>query len=426
MGARLLLQPLTIVGAYLAFTLILYQFGPIPYPTQNRLWLLLYLAALLTLLGVAYLRAVARPAVPSLFGASKIVLVGGGLASVIVLFPSAWAYTAYMPWDVLSAFQNQNRSYLGLSEQLAATEGARNWVIALRVLTQPLTYAALPLGIIYWRRSNLAKFAAVAAATSALIFSVLRGTDREVADLIIIGVSAIVIARARSRIAGEPVTKLPLKKIFGGLAVVLALITAYQLFSDRKSDRMGTLSAFCLGVNSGACVDYDHPSVAALPVQQKFAVAMATGYFTNGYYGLQLALSKPWEPTWGLGHSAGLRRLSELVTGESNVTYRTYEYRNRDDGWPGEYMWASSVTALANDVSFWGAALVFGVFGFVWGRSWVSATFGFSDPAAVVFCLSMHTLFYFSANLQVLLTLEGYATVITWLIVWGVTSRARA
>jgi hypothetical protein len=41
-----------------------------------------------------------------------------------------------------------------------------------------------------------------------------------------------------------------------------------------------------------------------------------------------------------------------------------------------------------------------------------------NDSAAIVFCLATFSVLYFPANLQILQTLEGYTTVVFWLLAW--------
>jgi hypothetical protein len=76
------------------------------------------------------------------------------------------------------------------------------------------------------------------------------------------------------------------------------------------------------------------------------------------------------------------------------------------------------LTSVANDVGFPGAVLIMGVFAWFWGRSWIDAVVAANDSAAIVFCLAMYSVLYFPANLQILQTLEGYSTVIFWIVAW--------
>jgi hypothetical protein len=201
------------------------------------------------------------------------------------------------------------------------------------------------------------------------------------------------------------------------LVGALALAVSGSVFVERKEDRMSTVNAFCF-LNSGACADYAHPLIAGMNDGGRFAASMSVAYITNGYYGLSLALEKPFETSWGMGHSPAISRIYYTITGIEGVNRKTFNYRNIDEGWPEEYYWSTILTSIANDVSFPGALFVMAVFAWAWGRSWIDAVVARNDSAAIVFCLATFSVIYFPANLQILQTLEGYSTVVFWVFAW--------
>lgn len=410
---------------YLGSSVLLYFAGPIAYPNVNSLGLAFYLTAAFAVMCIGYSVAIRYPPIPSRRPHAGRTIVIGALLGVVMLFPTSWAYTGSMPWEVLTAIRDQKAAYLAMQDQLEATTDSRQIVILLRMLTQPFTFAAVPLGIIYWRTLNTPiKVCVLGAAMTSLVFSALRGTDREVADLGIVVLSSIMVSRARLSILNGPKPAPSAKKIALIVLGCLFVLGAYTAFSNRKAERMGTINEFCLGA-SGVCANYQSPLVRLLSPQDKFSIAQASAYFTNGYYGLSLALTKPLESTFGLGHSPALMRLYQLLTGDQNIAFRTFNYRGIDDGWPDLFFWSSMPTSLANDVGFLGALALLAIFGAVWARSWAHASYGANDAAAVVFVLSMQTIFYFPANLQVLMTLDGYSTVVFWVVAWHLTANGK-
>lgn len=331
-----------------------------------------------------------------------------------------------MPWEFLAAIEDQRSAYSSLANQLAATEGQRGPIILLRAIAMPFVWAVIPLGVIYWSRLGwIYRGLLVSTVLCSLIFSALRGTDREIADLLIISGSAYAVAAGRKRLEVVRGTRPAPARGTGFLArrwrvavvAVLALTVSGSVFVERKEDRMATVKAFCF-LNSGACADYNHPLVVQMNESGRFATSMSVAYITNGYYGLSLALEKPFQTTWGIGHSPALVRIYGVLGGEETIVARTFNYRNIDDGWPQEYYWSTMITSIANDVSFPGAVIVLGMFAWLWGRSWVDAVFARNDSAAIVFCISAFSVMYFPANLQILQTLEGYSTVVFWLVAW--------
>lgn len=418
--------PLLVGLGFLLFTFLLFLFGPIDYPVKNYLGVVTYFIVVLAVLNFGFRAGARRPAQGSRLEISRVVFVVGAVAALVLLVPSCYYYTGKMPWEALGAVQNQHLAYSSLAEQLDLTEGQRGPIIFARSLAMPFIWAVIPLGTIYWKKLNwYYRSLFLSTVLCTLIFSALRGTDREIADVLITGGSAYAIAVARRALGNalSPASpwarsgNLLLRRWRMALAGVLVLTVAASVFVERKEGRMGTVSAFCF-LNSGACADYTHPIVVNMNDSGKFAVSAGSAYLTNGYYGLSLALEKPFYSSWGLGHSSAIARIYGSIVGEAQLALPTYNFRNGDEGWPQEFFWSTMITSIANDVSFPGAVLVMGVFAWAWGRSWIDATRARNDSAAIVFCLATFSIFYFPANLQILQTLEGYSTVLFWLSAW--------
>lgn len=425
-AARLGRLPINAGLAYLAFTFLLFLFGPIDYPIKNNVLVVIYFMLICVVMGLWFRFALRQHLRASTLNISRPIFVVGSILAVLILMPSSYYYTGKMPWEFLSSIGDQRQAYSSLSSQLAATEGQRGPIIVLRALAMPFVWAVIPLGIMHWSRLGwIHRGLFFSTILCSLIFSALRGTDREIADLLIVSGGAYAVAMARKRVAleagtGRAATGSPglLARRWRVMVIgALALTVSGSVFVERKEDRMTTISAFCF-LNSGACADYSHPLIAGMNDSGRFATSMSVAYITNGYYGLSLALEKPFIPSWGIGHSSAISRIYELVASGGNIETRTFNYRNIDDGWPQEYFWSTMLTALANDVSFPGAVFLMGLFAWAWGRSWMDAVFARNDSAAIVFCLATFTVLYFPANLQILQTLEGYATVVFWMVAW--------
>lgn len=418
--------PINVGLCYLAATFLIFLIGPVDYPVTNYVLISTYFVLVCVFLAFGFRVAVRQPVRISTLKFSRAIFVSGSVLSILVLVPSSYYYTGKMPWEFLSAIEDQRSAYASLAGQLAMTEGQRGPIIILRALTMPFIWAVVPLGVLYWARLGLIyRVLFFAAILCSLIFSALRGTDREIADLLIVSGSAFAVATARKRLDRQQAPLPTATKPAGFLArrwraavvVVVALTVSGSVFVERKEDRMNTVSAFCF-LNSGACADYNHPLVVGMNDSGRFATTMTVAYITNGYYGLSLALEKPFRSSWGVGHSSALNRISDVIGGDQNIKFNTFTYRNIDDGWPQEYFWSTMLTSIANDISFPGAVVFMGFFAWFWGRSWMDAAVARNDSAAIVFCLATFSVIYFPANLQILQTLEGYATVVFWVIAW--------
>ena len=419
-----MLPPLMVFG-YVVGTFLLFLFWPIDWPIYGSdRWTTLIgyvtlcfttIAAGMRLGGEGQTTVVA--ALPNL----KVLLaIGAGLAALL-LVPSSFAYTDRGPWQVLDALRDQGWAYKQLQIQLYATTGQRTVIAVLRTLAAPFTFAVLPLGIVHWARIGWTGRISVAVAVSAsIIFSIMRGTDKEIADLLITGLAATLVSFGRSVAVGMGGRHLLMRYLRPVLIGLLCFYMAQGLSTDRKDARLGgyvSRTAVCAN-DSRICADLDSGGIAWLPLRQRFGLTLFILSTCSGYYGLELALEKPFDPAWGLGHSPAALSVYEAVTGDPSLHTRTFTWRNGEDHWSEEYYWSTLITWIANDTGFAGAPFVLALLGYFWVRWWREAAAGMSDSAVILFVLATTAIFYLPANNQVFASYEGYSTFAAWLAVW--------
>jgi len=425
--------PLFVVLGYLIATFALFLFWPINWPIYYRSeWLRLigYVALCFATIAFAMRAGANGPArLTAPLARLDLLLVAGAVASIIVLVPSSYSYTGRAPWEFVGALRDQGAAYHEYQLRLYATEGTRNSIAALRAMLAPLTYVVLPLGIIRWRTiSNVGRLAVLATVLASADFSILRGTDKEFADLFIVGGAAAFVAFGRSRAMGMKATVLARRMWPAAIIAIVFIYIAQGLSIDRKGERNGgyaNATSACAN-DSDICADLDSKLISWLPLPQRFGATSFILSTSSGYFGLALALEKPFQPAFGLGHSPAALSVYEAVTGDNRPHLRTFTYRNGDDHWSEDYYWSTLVTWIANDVGFVGALPVLGLLGYLWGLWWREATAGLSDPAAALFTIVTTMMFYFPANNEFLASYEGYTILLAWLSVWLWHRRARA
>lgn len=423
--AGLTRAPLAIVFGYVVATFLLFLLWPINWPiydTSDWLRLIAYVGACLaviawaTMVGSAGATRVTAP-LPWL----SILLPAAAIAAVVLLVPSSFAYTGKGPWEVMDALQDQGGAYHRLQVQLLTTTGQRTTIAVLRAIAAPSIYAALPLGIIHWRRIGwIGRVSVLVTVFTSIIFSIMRGTDKEIADLFVIGTAATFVSFGRARAMGEASAQL-VKRYWMPAAIALVfLYFAQGLFTERKDERLhgyASRTAVCAN-DSRICADLDNPVIAWLPLRQRFGLTVFILSTCSGYYGLELAVEKPFEPAWGIGHSPAALSVYETVTSDRGPHLSTYTYRNGDDHWSEDNYWSTLIAWIANDVGFVGAIPVLALIGFLWGKWWREAAAGMSDPAAVLFALATTMIFYLPANNQVFASYEGYTIFTAWIAIW--------
>jgi hypothetical protein len=420
--------PIRLVLGYVAATLVVFVFGPFDWPIENWSALLGFLAATMFALWLGFRWAVARDAAETSFGGWRRVIVLGAIASLIILFVAAPVYTGRTPWEVLDALRDPGAAYRALQDQLELTAGTRGPIALARILTWPLVFAALPLGILNWRemRTRLRVFMLVAVA-AILVSSVLRGTDREVADLIAVTGGAGLVLFAR-RIGHEGLTLRALLRRYGVvmLAGMIVLGVAAALFAQRKEERYVTF-ALCLSGDENypteICADLDHPWFGLLDERQRFTASMAAAYFTQGYYGLALALDLgDFRSTWGLGNAPFAMAAYVSLTGDDELYERSYTYRLRE-AWSDEHRFSTMFPWIANDISFPMIPALMLLIGGIFGASWRDAVFGRNDCAAVVFMFFLLMMAYLPANNQITLVPDHLFALLAWIYLWRCTRR---
>ena len=417
--------PLILVFGYVVATFVLFMVWPVNWPiyhAEDWARLIAYVLLVLAVIGGATHLGSSGPArVTAPLAFLPFLLVLGAVAAAALLIPTSYAYTGRPPWEALDALRDQAMAYRRLQSQLWANAGQRNGVVILRAVLAPLIYAVLPLGIIHWRTVGLVGRVAVAVTMLAsIVFSIMRGTDKEIADLFIVGVSAAFVSYGRARALGQQGAELVRRHWRWGLVAVIFVVFAQGLFTERKSERLGNFvsrTTVCAN-DSHICANLDNPWISWLPQRQRLGLTVFILSTCSGYYGLELALEKPFESSYGAGHSPAAMTVYETLTGDTSLHLRTYTWRNAEDHWAEEFYWSTLVTWIANDVGFLGALPVLGAIGWLWGRWWREAAAGMSDPAAVLFVLATTVMVYFPANDQVLAGYDGYLVLGVWVSIW--------
>jgi hypothetical protein len=412
--------------AYLGVTIIAFVAGPFDWPVDNWTTLLCFLAAVTLAMYGGFRLALTRPAVGAPFDGWRLVIVLGAIANVVILFPAAYAYTGKMPWDVFSALRDQQAAYEELQQTLLLTADTRTPVVLARTLAAPLTFAVVPLGLLHWGRMSIQlRILFVVSIGSTLAFSILRGTDREIADLVLISGAATMIKLARLIVhekirLSDIVRRYALGIIFAGLA----FLAAATLFIDRKEGRVTDIHYFCFDETT-ICADFDHPILRAFGERGQFALVMAAAYASNGYYGLSLALGLNFHSTFGLGHAPFLMKAYSDLVGSDALYEQSYTYRLRELGWDDLRVWSTMFPWIANDIGFLMMPVLMLVIGWIFGGTWRDAVLAREDRAAIVFAFMTIMIAYIPANSQLTLVSDSYFSFVVW-IAWWLLGRRRS
>lgn len=404
---------------YVVTSLIVFWFGPIPWPVSNAAELALFQLASFVVLVIGYLSGGQAAAINCHFDFRPAFLVG--LIGVLVLqVPITLTYTGKFPWEVIDAIGDQRGVYEEMLDQLTETQGERFYVPLLRALIMPIYFIGVGYGLLNFKSLNrLKKTLLLVSLLCPVNLSLLRGTDKEIADLIIVIFGFLLVGHCRYLCQQNYVTRrsIPIGAKRVVLTVFVVVMLFFFFFSYRKYQRLDGVIDFCIQEGS-ICADYSGPFLSLLPESVAFGFAMISAYLTNGYYGLSLALDLPFESTFGLGHSSAMLSLFERLFGEAGLSENTYIAKISDLGWDSRYYWASLYTWLANDIHFIGALAAVGCLARWLRLAWRDAVFANNDSAAVVFVLLCIAFIYLPANNQIGQTFDLYFSFIGAFVIW--------
>jgi len=358
----------------------------------------------------------------SIFNTKKIALIG--LIGIIILqVPVTLTYTNKYPWDLFTALADQRKVYEEMLAHISANAGKRFWVPLFRSLLMPFYFVGITYLTLNFKMVNpFFKFLLIIGILCPINLSLLRGTDKEIGDQLIIFVSLMLVLYSRNAILSER-NSFNLRKLFYlFIGLVFLGITFFLIFTYRKYLRVDGNIYFCMHDRS-ICPDYSGWVISLFPDFVKFGFGMITFYLTNGYYGQYLALGLPFDFSYGIGHCSALLTVFEKISNSKNLFELTYIYKISNLGWDYRYYWATFQTWIANDLSFPGTLIFVAYLGRLYRQAWRDAIYARNEFATVFFLMLNITFTYFSANNQVANTFDLYFTLIGSFILWKFFSR---
>lgn len=355
--------PLLLMVGYLLFTYAVFHWGPIDWKVADTSKITLFLIGCVGFAIFGYLlglRAEVRQ-VPALPWRTFFWI--GGIASLLFVVPTAFIYTNKFPWDAIWLSGCQNAAYLNMIGVLNESNPQTRMIFAMmKAVFAPFVFAVLPLAVLHWSKLRPSEAVLLALHLLAVVsISLLRGTDKEIGDIIMVLLAAIPLVGCRVFLLHNTRASM-----FYGLCFLVAaiLVGSGLLFMERKDARMHRSYPVIAAHHDGSCSlnrtsclcarekllaqeqkapatpaqkEVNAPVVesktlpvtspyaqnrfgkaylqaqsarraTAMPIMttirsENFYAVMAASYLGQGYHGLSLALHEPFTSTYGLGHS---------------------------------------------------------------------------------------------------------------------------
>lgn len=406
--------PVYLACGWLLLPLFLVFFGPLDYSIEKPSLLISFILLCILAFLLGYI-LFSTPRQRSIGGSQSKrrlnnSLQAAGVLAILLVEPSVFAYTGKHIWQVSSIF-DQREAYLNLLTSLEHGSAFRSMISLLRGFSAPLIYMALPIGIIHWKNlTHRSRILFLLTVCSIVIFSLFRGTDKEVGDLLIFFISGLAIAHGSRYTTGWRPRARTVRRAIGLLFFLIFLFIL--IFAYRKISRYDGNLSFCL-YNDVACFSTENSGSifdAAL-----FSLGMLSAYVSQGYYGLSLALALDYNWTFGIGHSPFLISIFSSIIDSISIYQDGLLFALRSAGWDDRYVWSSVFPWLASDLTFYGVPPFLFFIGAIYSRSWLVAITQRQASAIMTFSLLSIFLAYAPANNQLAQSPDYYIATLFWL-----------
>jgi hypothetical protein len=420
-GLGLRLLPGLFFVVYLTLTVLLFAFGPWPWPVQDGTLLYGFLAAAHLALLIGYLSAASgEPRGYSALLTPRRLLPISLLANLLLLGPTVAARTGSFLPDVAAGIANPGAAY-----NLSVTwrEGGPLLIVEyVRILLAPLLAVGVPLTIYYWRALRpWSRLLGLLTILGAVATYVAMGTNKAIADLILV-LPWLVLA---SHVAGF--RRLRRRHVVAaGAGLLIAFLLFFAFFTAGQLTRRGSGAQHGYFSAAQIFADQRHPLVGWLPDEPRAGALALIMYVTHGYYAVYLSLQEPFIPMFGVGNSFFLQRNAARVLDAPQIQTLPYPMRIEYQGWDAMGLWSTIYPWLASDLSFPGVLLLVFLIGRLYAQSWLDALGGSNPFAVVTFGMLTLMLSYFPANNQIGQDGEALVAFLVILTCWRLTRSRRS
>jgi hypothetical protein len=394
-------MPLKIIATFWGLTLFLFYldlynaYGSAP----NKILLFLFMVPnILILLAVQKTNFGVLPAImPSLPNALRYFRVAF-LASLLLLPLNIFFYTGSGLREFFVLFSDPLEAYSRMHQSVSGDRSERLGFLLLKLSLSWLLVGLVPLGIILHKRGQIKTATLLATLLIFFVLSVFRGTDKELADIMIFLLAGSFLASPKI----APKTKSKPLKILSRQTLVLSFGSAVFLyfFAFRKSERLTNLTVHCFQ-NTSVCMDI--PSTEVNPVQ--FLIMMLYRYATHGYYGLAASFDAQYAVCPFIGDSRVMRYIFEQfgVTCSNTITEQLGNV-----GWTSSGAWSTGFTQLANNFGHIPVYLYILCFAISLKAFYSTYLQHSCYLSGVMYMLNFFILFYMVGNLQIQQVGEQY------------------
>lgn len=241
-----------------------------------------------------------------------------------------------------------------------------------------------------------------------IISGVLRGTDKEFFDVI----NMIIITAVYKKMIG--------KKFFLYAALIPAFLVLFLL---RRLGRFDNNLPMCLP-DSIACFSSQSFVAKTFGFDAEVLFVFLTNYITQGYQALHYAFFLDFNFNFLLGHMPPVKRSACKIV-ESLCSVDDYQIKLYEIGWDTTTRWTSAHTILANDFSFFGVPFFFLFMGLVFSKSKYHWNMYKDQMSLASLILVSSFILFSSANFQIAISLDWAMALIFFIYLGTFRNRAK-
>lgn len=410
--------PIAYFFCFLNLSLLVFAYGPWPWPIADPETFYGFLIACHVMLLVGYLNGARQPIGGNRWKVDPEKLLFISVVVNLVLLVPTMLVRTDGNLNPLAALSDPAAAYAQV--QASAGTEASVGVMVTRMFLGPISILLLPMTVMFWERLRpIVKFLAILSIFLNTSSWILVGTNKGIGDLVI-QLPWLLIARARS--GKMKITKGHVAAITTCVAALVVLFVYF--FTSTQSARGGIAEVPERFANTDIYVDNNAPLYTITPDPLKPSFRGLTAYLSNGYYGLNLCMQLPYVPTYGAGNSIFLSIVEQRLIGSDYLAEQSYPARAENAyGWLRLNFWHSFYAWWASDITFPGVIGLMFIVGWLFALSW-SDTVKTENPFASSMMIQFVILItYLGANNQTVQVAEGFSSFYVLLVFWLVTRR---
>ncbi|WP_060678265.1 hypothetical protein [Virgibacillus halodenitrificans] len=398
---------------YLMFTVFLFEFGPWPWPVENKVLLYSYLIINNFLLLLGYFIGINTKRISRSNMNYETWFKLSLLISIVLLVPTSLTRTGQLFPSFVGVLENLGNAYF---ETRQIRQENSSVVEYIRMLFSPILFSLYPLTLYYWSEIRKRyKYISLIVCILYLLISINMGINKVVVDYLIILFVIITIKKFNLFKKNIDIKHL-IKKTIIVFTLVVICTQFLSYFQSTQESRVGEH----VGEYNHRVGIYSNENallIKYLPKEIQAGTIQLSSYITQGYYGLSLSMKEDFSWTYGVGSSIFVMKNIESLF-DVDIESKTYPFKTIKYGWDPYIKWSSIYSWLGSDITFLGVFVFITIIGYLFGLAINDLVNNRNFLAVPSLCQLSILIFYIPANNQVMQSGEAFFGFFMTITIW--------